>query len=63
MLKISKSETQTPNQNLQTLLIIQHINAKPEKVKLPISSKVRPQLKFRKYFRHTIGALPYYYGI
>jgi hypothetical protein len=30
--KISKSKTQTPNRNIQIILIIQHINAKPEKV-------------------------------
>jgi hypothetical protein len=32
MPKFTKSETQAPNQNLQIILIIQHINDKPEKV-------------------------------
>jgi hypothetical protein len=30
--KFSKSKTQAPNKNLQTILIIQHINAEPEKI-------------------------------
>ncbi len=30
--KFSKSKTQTPNRNLQIILIIRHINAEPEKV-------------------------------
>ncbi len=30
--KISKSKTQAPNRILQIILIIQHINAEPEKV-------------------------------
>jgi hypothetical protein len=31
-MKLSKPETQAPNQNLHIILIIQHINTKPEKV-------------------------------
>jgi hypothetical protein len=33
MLKFINLETQTLNQNLQIILIIRHINAKPEKVR------------------------------
>jgi hypothetical protein len=32
MPKISKLETKAVNQNLQTILIIWHINAKPKKI-------------------------------
>jgi len=30
--KFSKSKTQAPNRNLQIILIIRHINAKPKKI-------------------------------